>query len=1182
MTEASVADLVERQLEVASLSGEVHAVMAAIVDRLLELRGADGACLSTIDGVNAHFKVAVGADLPLLGRTIPLVETLGVDCLRAGDVVVLRGGDDAAVERSLTPDAGTIVLVPVSYDGGARGILGVRSPDPGAFDEHDVETVRLLGRAAAVAVRNAELVERLVRSERAYRELHAQAPEAMLVTDREGAILEANEAAAKLLGRSPEELRGRLWASLVAEESLAETPLRLDELRSRRELRGERPFVRSDGTTVDVEYSCRLLDDGRTHTLLRDVTQRRRDEERLRSTLGRLHAIVQTQREISELELDPDAVTTAIVERTQRLTGADGVVVHGFNERESVYRFASGIAAGHIGLRLDRGKSLVGAAALLGEVLHASDTELDPRVDHSATRQVGARSLICAPLHRGDVAVGALVVLAREPGAFDELAVETTRLMAEFVSTVMRNASELEARRLLVDDLRLQGQVVEHMQTSLWVWALEDDGAFRLAYANAASERSTGRRRVDVVGLTLAEILPAAEEAVQALFHRVLETGEFVDAGEIEYGDQSIAPSVFSMKAFPLTGDRIGVTFENVTERARASRALQESEARFRGAFHSSSVGMALTALDGTFVQVNDRLAEMLGYETDELARLSVRDITHPDDIELDLRYAVELREGVRDSYSREKRYVAKDGTIVWGELTVSVVRDYNGEPTHVVSHVQDITDRKEANLLFGAIFERSILPKVILDDTRRIVDANGAATELVGLARDDVLGLTIDDLLPGSPVARLWQRFVSTGTMEAEASLRRPDGHERIVEFAATANVRPGRHIAVVRDLTKQKELEEQLRQAQKMEAVGRLAGGIAHDFNNLLTAIAGYSDFLIDGIEDDRLRRHAEEIRKASARAAALTGQLLAFSRRQVLQPRVLDLNDVVSDMDMMLRRLIGEDVELVALLEPALGAVRADPTQIEQVIVNLAVNARDAMPNGGSVTIETANVEDEHGAFVELRLTDTGVGMSDEQRRRLFDPFFTTKAGGTGLGLATVYGIVDQSGGTIEVESSLGLGSSFRIRFPRVAEPAERTRELPAPGRADQGTETILLVEDEAVVRSLVAEILESSGYTVLQAADGPSALELLRRHAGDVELLVTDVVMPGMSGREVAQAVTSMRPGTHVLYTSGYTDSAIGHHGVLEPGIAFLQKPFSADDLTRKVRSLLDESVQAEVA
>jgi signal transduction histidine kinase/ActR/RegA family two-component response regulator len=449
----------------------------------------------------------------------------------------------------------------------------------------------------------------------------------------------------------------------------------------------------------------------------------------------------------------------------------------------------------------------------------------------------------------------------------------------------------------------------------------------------------------------------------------------------------------------------------------------------------------------------------------------------------------------------------------------------------------------------------------------------NDAATELFGIPADEALGLALDTFLPDQPVERQWQRFVERGASEGETVVVRPDGARRLIEFTATANVQPGRHMVVIRDLTRQRDLELQLLQAQRMEAVGRLAGGIAHDFNNLLTAIGGYSEFLTERIDDPKLRRHAEEIRRAATRAASLTGQLLAFSRRQVLQPRVLDLNTAVVEMETMLRRLIGEDVELITLLDPDLGWVRADPTQIEQVIVNLAVNARDAMPNGGSATIATANVTTLDGDYVELGFTDTGVGMSQQEREHLFEPFFTTKHGGTGLGMATVYGVVEQSGGTIDVDSEPGLGSSFRIRLPRVAAEMEPPAAPPAAAPA-AGNETILLVEDEGVVRSLVAEILETSGYTVLQAADGPSALELLRRHSGPVDLLVTDVVMPGMSGPDVAKAVASMRPGTQVLYTSGYTDSAIDHHGVLEPGIAFLQKPFSADDLTRKVRDLVE--------
>ena len=1162
-------------LEVAALSGAVDAVMRGIVERLMELAGADGACLSTVQDGTAFFAVGRGADGELEGRHIPLEQTLGALCIDAKSIVVLRSSTGPEVARCLTPGAGTIVLAPLEWDGEIQGVLGVRSPAPDAFDATAVEQVNVLATGASIALRNAEIVEQLAARERHYRELHDGAADPILVIDREGTIVDANTAATALLWRSAEELRGLHITTLLDPDEVAEHPLRLTEIPPHGELRAERPVLRKDGARLVVEYSCRVLENGLVHTAIRDVTQRRRREEILRSSLGRLHEIVRTQQEIAALELDHSSITQTLVERTQRLTGADGAGIYWFDGELTGLRDGSGLTAAHPDLTVDRRTSFIALAAATGETLYSADTSTDPRVDTAAAAALGAQSLIAAPLFRDGVAVGVLGVMGAEPNAFDELAVETTRLMAEFVSTVMRNAGELETRQQLVEQLRTQSQVVEHMQTGLWVWTREGE-TLRLDYANTGSELALGIPRDEVVGKTIEEALPGLPSSLTRRLLDVADSGALTDLGQLEYGDARIRPAVFDMKAFPLADGRLAVAFDNVTENAHSQRALQESESRFRGAFDSSAVGMALTALDGTFVQVNARLAEMLGYSPSELMRLGIEGITHPDDLGVEVESLARMKRGELENYTGEKRYIRRDGSILWGELTVSVVRGYDGSPTHVVAHVHDITSQREASLLFEATFERSIVPIIVLDDERRFVEANDAAIQLLHVPYEEALSLRIDDLIADKPVEKLWEVFVRAGTMEAETWVDLPDGSRRRVEYVATANVRPGRHIAVVRDLTKQKELETQLRQAQKMEAVGRLAGGIAHDFNNLLTAISGYSEFLIAGQTDDKMRRHAHEIKKAADRAASLTGQLLAFSRRQVLQPRVLDLNAVVSDMDMMLRRLIGEDVELVTMLDPALSPVRADPTQIEQVIVNLAVNARDAMPQGGSVTIETQNVVLDDDAFVELRLTDTGIGMTETERQQLFDPFFTTKEGGTGLGLATVYGIVDQSGGRIEVDSAPGHGSSFRILMPATEAPVE-VREAQEAEAPETGEETILLVEDEAVVRQLVAEILETSGYSVLPAGDGPSALELLRRHNGSVDLLVTDVVMPGMSGPEVANAVTAMRPGTQVLYISGYTDSAIGHHGVLEPGIAFLQKPFSADDLARKVRNVLDDSI-----
>ncbi|MDX6501468.1 MAG: hypothetical protein QOG23_4728 [Blastocatellia bacterium] len=383
----------------------------------------------------------------------------------------------------------------------------------------------------------------------------------------------------------------------------------------------------------------------------------------------------------------------------------------------------------------------------------------------------------------------------------------------------------------------------------------------------------------------------------------------------------------------------------------------------------------------------------------------------------------------------------------------------------------------------------------------------------------------------------------------------------------------------------------EEQLRQSQKMDAIGQLAGGVAHDFNNLLTAICGHSELSLKLLTpQDPLHRHLEQIKKSGERAAALTRQLLAFSRKQILQPKIIDLNQIVVDMNKMLQRLIGEDIDLMMGLAADLGKVKADPNQIEQILLNLSINARDAMPKGGRLTIETSNVDlseefsRDHvsvrpGQYVMLAVSDNGCGMDAETQAHIFEPFFTTKevGKGTGLGLATVYGIVKQSEGTIWLYSEVGRGTAFKIYLPCAEAPMKEV-EVGADDRESlQGTETVLLVEDEEVVRDMATEILRDAGYHVLEARHGPEALILGRRHAGAIHLMLTDVVMPQMSGRELAEQLTPLRRDMKVLYMSGYTDDAIVHHGVLEEGTAFIGKPFTPSALARKVREILDAAV-----
>jgi len=394
--------------------------------------------------------------------------------------------------------------------------------------------------------------------------------------------------------------------------------------------------------------------------------------------------------------------------------------------------------------------------------------------------------------------------------------------------------------------------------------------------------------------------------------------------------------------------------------------------------------------------------------------------------------------------------------------------------------------------------------------------------------------------------------------------------------------------------DITERRALEQQLRQAQKMEAIGRLAGGVAHDFNNLLMVISGYSEFLLERLgPDPGVRGPAKEIAAAADRATSLTRQLLAFSRKQMLAPKVFDLNEVVTENLKMLTRLIGEDIDLVMVPESQLGAVKADPGQIEQVIMNLAVNARDAMPDGGKLTIETSNITlDETftrmhaplnpGDYVLLTISDTGTGMDSETQTHIFEPFFTTKGPkGTGLGLSMVYGIIKQSGGYIWVESELAKGTSFKIYLPRFTEAEERVSVAPVSGAAKgPNIETILLVEDEENLRRLARQYLETQGYKVLEAADSAAAVHICSDNPGPIHLLLTDVIMPGLNGRQLAERIVSLRPKVKVLYMSGYTENVIGHDGTLESGVNLLQKPFSLPALKNKVREVLDAQGSAE--
>jgi PAS domain S-box-containing protein len=502
----------------------------------------------------------------------------------------------------------------------------------------------------------------------------------------------------------------------------------------------------------------------------------------------------------------------------------------------------------------------------------------------------------------------------------------------------------------------------------------------------------------------------------------------------------------------------------------------------------------------------------------------------------------------------------------------------------------------REANQTLESLVQTSPLAIVAIDLDGKVKSWNSAAERIFGWTESEVSGqpyAMVTDHKPEEVESFIKSALKGETIPALETKRKRKDGSSIDVSISSAA-LRDGQGkvngvMAVIADIAGRKHLEEQFLQSQKMEAVGRLAGGIAHDFNNLLTAIIGYSQMALLRLpSEDPLRKDIQEIETAGQRAASLTSQLLAFSRRQVIQPKVLDLNTVVADLSKMLQRVIGEDIELDSCLDSEIGFVKADRGQIEQIIMNLAVNARDAMPGGGKLTIETSTVgldEDyvsEHidvrpGPHIMLAMTDTGTGMDKETESRIFEPFFTTKeqGKGTGLGLSTVYGIVKQGSGHIGVHSKPGRGTTFKLYFPQVDEdegrPVEDPTEMPV-----KGTETVLLVEDELQVRKFAALVLRETGYKVLEASGGEEALISAQQHEGRIHMLLTDVVMPGMSGKELSERLKQHRPNIKVIFASGYTDDAILHHGVLGPEMEFIQKPFTPSSLMQKVRQVLGKA------
>jgi PAS domain S-box-containing protein len=760
---------------------------------------------------------------------------------------------------------------------------------------------------------------------------------------------------------------------------------------------------------------------------------------------------------------------------------------------------------------------------------------------------------------------------------------------------------DITHRKQAEEALHLTQFSVDHASEGIF-W-MDSEG--HIVYINDAACRSLGYSREELLALSIPDIDPLhPRDAWEKAWEIARQQGSYTHETQHRTKQGKVFPVEVTSNHVLFGGKEYSFAFtRDITERKQAEEALAASEARFRKAFMTGADCFYITTIpEGRILEANDRFEDIFGYGRDEVIGKTF--------IELGLyRNADERRKLVSRLNSEgrvsemEFRSLRKDGRPITLLLSASMLE--GGEAPLVLGVIRDVTEQKRAEEALIRLRQAANAANEVIFMTNAegiFTFVNPEFTQLYGYTEAEVLGKATPRILKSGAIdsahyAQFWETLRNKQVARGEITNRTKDG--RLV--TVTSSVNPfldeageiDGYLAIQLDVTERKRLEAQYLQAQKIEAVGRLAAGVAHDFNNLLTIINGYSGMLLERLPAaGREREAVAEIKAAGERATGLTRQLLAFSRLEIRTSKVLNLNTVVADCSKMLRRLIGEDVELVTIEAPDLGLIQADPSQIEQVLMNLAVNARDAMPTGGTLSIETANflADDQFvsshypmraGAYVLLAVSDTGHGMDAETQARIFEPFFTTKARskGTGLGLATVYGIVKQSNGYIWVYSEVGHGTTFKVFLPVT----EGTASPPAViSPATGGTETVLLVEDEKNVRALACSILESRGYHVLEAATSLEAVFLSGQHKGNIHLLLTDVVMPVMSGREVAERLATQRPAMRVLYMSGYTDDTVVRHGVLEAAVAFLQKPFTPESLAQKVRQVLDSSASQSQA
>ncbi|HEX6187539.1 MAG TPA: PAS domain S-box protein [Pyrinomonadaceae bacterium] len=1157
----------------------------------------------------------------LLGERVPLNESISSWVVHERSPLILDGEVNDERFRALwpRPEIRSAISIPMQVANKLIGTININALDRSRpFTLGQVKALTILASTAAAALESASLYQQVQRAEENYRSIFENAVEGIFQSTPEGRFITVNPAMARILGYdSAEEM---IEAITDASQQLYVSPA--DEAAVARLQKDGGKIIgfefqapRKDGQTIWLSLNRRSVYDANGREVYRegtieDITERKRAEEALRSSEAEMRALFASMSDLI-LVLDSEG-------RYLKVAPTKTV---------NVYR----AQAAEVGKTIHEVFPKEAADLFLNEIRKALASRSTRRIEYSLT------------IGDGDFWFDGSVSPMTESTVLWVARDITERKLAE--EERARLAAEVESQRQRLDNIMaaVPGVVWE-------AWGQPDAASQRINFVSDYVESLLGYtvdEWLSTPNFWLTIVHPDDKEQAGAGAAEAYASGQpktLVFRWLTKDGRSVWVESSFVVIKDD-QGHPVGLRGVNtdISERKRAealearraihalfradvSAALADSKAPLPDTLKFCAEAM-VRHLNAAFARIWTFNAEESVLELQASAGLYTH--THGAHARVPLgslkvgRIAEERlpqisNDVLNDPEVNDKEWATREGMVAFagypliaedrllGVMALFSREALEDDTIDALASIADIVSQGiERQRAEAALRESEERYRDLVENAHDIIyshdlegnytSVNKAGEDITGYTREEALKLNLNDTV--APEWRdkskdmLRRKLAGERVTAYEMELIAKDGRRVAVEVNSKLVYEKGKPVAVqgiARDVTARKQLEEQLRQSQKMEAIGQLAGGVAHDFNNLLTAIIGYSGLALQRMEaDSPLKPYIEEIRKAGDRAANLTRQLLAFGRKQILQPLPLNLNDVITDLNKMLRRMIGEDIRLSARLDPDLKKVKADRGQIEQVLMNLVVNARDAMPRGGSLTIETANIQIEEeyagrhigvssGAYVMLAVSDTGTGMDHETEARIFEPFFTTKekGKGTGLGLSTVYGIVKQSGGNIWVYSEPGHGTTFKIYLPQVDDQVKTVEAKPEETSIPSGSETVLLVEDEEVVRGLAQRILEDAGYRVITANGGEEAVNWCADHADTIHLLLTDVVMPDTSGKELAERLTSLRPQTKVLFMSGYTDEAIVHHGVLDSNVEFLQKPFTPRALSRKVRQVLD--------